>query len=64
MKADGYAAVANGFRQGLKETGYVEGQNVAIKFRWADGEYASFHEFRFAASVWCKPEFKSEPKPT
>jgi putative ABC transport system substrate-binding protein len=36
---DGYAPMVSAFHQGLKETGYVEGQNVAIEYRWANGEY-------------------------
>jgi putative ABC transport system substrate-binding protein len=27
------------FHQGLKDTGFVEGQNVAVEYRWADGQY-------------------------
>jgi putative ABC transport system substrate-binding protein len=37
--ADGYAAMAAAFKQGLKESGYVEGQNVTIEYRWADNAY-------------------------
>jgi putative ABC transport system substrate-binding protein len=34
-----YKHVTVPFLQGLKETGYVEGQNVAIEYRWAENQY-------------------------
>src|SRR6516165_1909747 len=36
---DEYKYFTEPFLQGLQETGYVEGQNVAVEYRWADNQY-------------------------
>jgi putative ABC transport system substrate-binding protein len=38
VSSDGFAARLRGFRDGLKEAGYVEGENVAIEYRWAENQ--------------------------
>src|SRR5215472_9055105 len=34
-----FARLVSAFHEGLKDGGYIEGQNVAIEYRWAEGEY-------------------------
>jgi putative ABC transport system substrate-binding protein len=34
-----YAGRVAAFRKGLNESGYIDGQDVAIEFRWAQGQY-------------------------
>src|SRR6266566_10008490 len=36
---EAWADYVAGFRQGLGQTGFVEGQNVVIEYRWARGDY-------------------------
>jgi putative ABC transport system substrate-binding protein len=37
--AEEWAPFVSAFQSGLKETGYVEGENLAIEYRWANGQY-------------------------
>ena len=52
---DGYRPMVDAFRQGLQESDYFEGRNLAIEYRWAEGHYDRLPELA-ADLVRSKPE--------
>jgi len=56
-----YARFIEAIKQGLQEAGYVEGRNVAIEYRWAEGHSERFHEIA-AELVRLKVDKNSGPR--
>jgi putative tryptophan/tyrosine transport system substrate-binding protein len=43
--ANGTRELVGAFHRGLREMGYIEGQNVKVEYRWAEGEYKKLPVF-------------------
>ena len=50
------------FGQGLKETGHLEGDNVAIEFRWAEGHYDRLPANSYQSCCSCCSTSFQEPR--
>jgi putative tryptophan/tyrosine transport system substrate-binding protein len=49
VSPDGYSERLRGFRQGLKDTGHIEGESLAIVHRWAENQFDRLPEL---APTW------------
>jgi len=53
-------AIREAFRQGLRERGWVEGSNILIEYRWAEGKFDRLHELA-AELVGLRPDVLFAP---